>query len=121
MTPFRLIVAGGRDFDNRELFVSELEKLCVAELVDYNVILISGMAKGADLMAYNYALQNQVEVASFPANWNEHGKAAGHIRNREMGDFADGLLAFWDGKSRGTQGMIQYMRKLEKPVRVVHY
>jgi hypothetical protein len=43
----------------------------------------------------------------FKADWDKHGKAAGPIRNQQMAQEADGLIAFWDGKSRGTKDMIQ--------------
>jgi hypothetical protein len=43
------------------------------------------------------------------------------MRNAEMAQFADGLLAFWDGESRGTDNMIQQMKRLGKPVKVVRY
>ena len=79
------------------------------------------MAAGADLLAYYFAVKNNVVAYKFPVDWNKHGKSAGMIRNKQMGDFADGLLAFWDGKSRGTKQMIEYMHSLGKPVHVVHY
>ena len=49
-------------------------------------------------------------------DWNKHGKAAGPIRNRQMAEYADCLIAVWDGKSRGTKNMIDEMNKLMKPV-----
>ena len=57
----------------------------------------------------------------FPAQWNVYGKSAGFIRNAEMGHYADAAICFWDGKSRGTQHMINTMRHLQKPVFVFNY
>ena len=55
----------------------------------------------------------------FPADWDKHGRAAGPIRNKQMADYADVLIAVWDGKSRGTKNMIDEMNKLMKPVYIV--
>jgi hypothetical protein len=78
------------------------------------------MARGADALGYQFAKTNNIMVYEFPADWSQ-GKSAGFKRNAQMGDFSDGLLAFWDGQSRGTKGMIEYMQRLGKPVHVVRY
>jgi hypothetical protein len=57
-------------------------------------------------------------ITPFPADWDQHGKAAGPIRNREMAEYADELIALWDGKSRGTKNMIDEMLKVGKPVHI---
>jgi len=118
---FKLIVAGGRDFNRYYSVAHEITMLANQELKDYAVSIVSGMARGADRMAYQFAKQNNVQVYEFPANWGLYGKAAGHIRNRHMAEFADGLLAFWDGQSRGTKNMIETMRAMGKPVRDIRY
>lgn len=63
----------------------------------------------------------QIPVIHFPANWDKHGKSAGHIRNAEMAKYADALVAFWDGKSKGTKGMIDYATRCNLRVKVVRY
>ena len=118
---FKLIVAGGRDFDSYGRVSEEINHLANGELAERAVSIVSGMARGADRMAFQFAKENNVQVYEFPADWGTHGKAAGHIRNAEMAKFADGLLAFWDGKSRGTANMIQTMERMGKPVRVIRY
>lgn len=118
---FKLIVAGGRDFNDKDRLVKEIFSLANGELAERAVSIVSGMARGADRMAHTFADVNKVQCYEFPADWDTHGRAAGHIRNREMAEFADGLLAFWDGKSRGTQNMIETMRSMGKPVRVINY
>jgi hypothetical protein len=57
----------------------------------------------------------------FPADWNKFGKSAGHVRNQAMADYADILLAFWDGKSTGTKSMIKKMNAQLKPAIVYLY
>ena len=106
MQEFKLIVAGGREFIDYDVCALVLNDLAYNELSDDAVSLVSGMARGADSLAVRFAQENNVKLYKFPANWETHGKAAGYMRNTEMAKFADGLLAFWDGKSRGTRHMI---------------
>lgn len=118
---FKLIVAGGRDFADRTLLEAEILRLANNELKDKAVSIVSGMARGADRLAYEFAKSKYIQLYEFPADWNKYGKSAGYRRNSEMSQFADGLLAFWDGKSRGTKHMIEYMRRLNKPVEIINY
>jgi hypothetical protein len=117
--PFRVIIAGGRDFDDYNLLSNSLNKILTNKLP--NVMIISGMANGADQLGVLYASFMGLEFEPFPADWKNLGRGAGHIRNREMSVFADALIAFWDGISRGTANMISTMQKMGKPVRVIHY
>lgn len=57
----------------------------------------------------------------FPADWNAHGKAAGPIRNQQMAQEADVLIAFWDGKSRGTKDMIEKATRAGLDMHVYRY
>lgn len=74
--------------------------------------VVSGYAKGVDAVGEAWSLVNGLGYATpFKADWNRFGLAAGHRRNVQMGDYAEALVAVWDGKSTGTQGMIRYARK----------
>lgn len=122
MKEFKLIIAGGRDFTDAQKMRHHLDQLCHGgELNEYAVSIVSGMARGADMLGFQFARTHSVKCYQFPADWNQHGKAAGFIRNKQMGDFADGLLAFWDGESRGTKQMIEYMQSLNKPTYIIRY
>lgn len=121
MQEFKLIVAGGRDFNDVVLVGQAITELAETIYQDRAVSIVSGMARGADLLGYAFAVDNNVKRYEFPADWNQYGKRAGFIRNKQMGDFADGLLAFWDGQSRGTAQMIEYMQSLKKPVHIIRY
>lgn len=57
----------------------------------------------------------------FKADWDKHGKAAGFKRNTEMAKYADALIAFWDGKSKGTKHMIDTAKSHNLKVRVIAY
>jgi hypothetical protein len=121
MTEFKLIVAGGRDFDNQDLLIRVLNGLADVEYADQEISIVTGMARGADRIAYEFAQHHQIHYYPFPADWDRYGKRAGFVRNEAMAKFSDGLLAFWDGQSRGTGHMVNTMRGLGKPVHVVQY
>lgn len=121
MNELKLIVAGGRDFADYKLLEEVLWDISKRMPEDTGVSLVSGMARGADALAVRFARENNVKLHEFPANWDLYGKSAGYKRNTQMAQFADGLLAFWDGKSRGTAHMIKTMESMSKPVRVISY
>ena len=119
----RVIIAGGRDFTNVNVMAETLNNL---QDVDHAIeieklTLICGMARGADLTAYKLFREVGLPVEMYPANWDEHGKQAGFIRNTQMADNADMLIAFWDGESRGTAHMIATARKRNLNVLVFNY
>ena len=81
--------------------------------------IVSGLAKGPDSFGKQWGEANGIPVKEFPADWNKLGKKAGFARNFEMARYADELVAFWDGKSRGTKHMIQTMLYQNKPFQVI--
>ena len=68
-----------------------------------------------------YAKENNIPIKFFPALWDQYGKSAGMIRNKQMAEYGDFLLAFWDGKSHGTKNMIKTMKEMNKHGKVVIY
>lgn len=118
----KIIIAGGRDFKMYDLLCQALESLlCEMNLQKHEVTIVSGGARGADALGERYAREHGIELVIFPADWDTYGNAAGPIRNAEMADYADYLLAFWDGKSRGTANMIQAMKNRKKHGKVIKY
>ena len=85
------------------------------------VEIVSGTAAGADTLGERYAQEKGYEVKKFPAQWDLYGKSAGYKRNQQMAEYADGLIAFWDGKSKGTKHMIDIANKMGLKVRVIRY
>jgi hypothetical protein len=81
--------------------------------------IVSGGARGVDTFGEIYARDNCIKVKVFPADWNTHGKKAGYLRNVQMAEYADALLAIWDGESKGTKHMIDTMKRMNKQVYVV--
>lgn len=74
--------------------------------------VVSGGARGADEFGEAWARDNGIDIEVCPAEWEKHGKRAGPLRNRQMAELADGLIAVWDGKSRGTANMIEMAKEL---------
>lgn len=116
---FRVIVAGGRDFSNYELLESKLNR--ILQNITDEIVIVCGMARGADTLGERYAKANGIRVEYYPADWNKYGKSAGYIRNEQMAKNADALIAFWDGKSKGTKNMIDIAEKYRLKIRTVRY
>jgi len=114
----QVIVAGSRSFTDYSLLERKLTHLfsrCAS-----SIGIVSGMARGADRLGERYAAQHGMRITRFPADWDRYGKSAGYRRNSEMAQFADALVAFWDGRSRGTGHMIDLAHEHGLRVRVVH-
>lgn len=116
---FRVIIAGGRDFNNYPLLERTMDYLL--SKVNDEVMVVCGKARGADSLGEAYAKRNGYAVAYFPAQWNTYGKLAGYMRNEQMAQNADAVVAFWDGKSRGTEHMIRTAERYGLKVRVKRY
>lgn len=99
----KVIIAGSRTYNN----YSELCEVCDHMLSKHKEVeVVSGTADGADKLGEKYAQERGYAIKRFPADWDKHGKSAGAIRNKDMADYADALIAFWDGQSPGTKNMI---------------
>lgn len=116
----KIIIAGSRNFNNYDFLENKINELIKNKQIDITEI-VSGKAKGADFLGEKYASLNNISIKEFPANWNLYGKKAGFLRNQEMGNYADVLIAFWDGNSKGTKHMIDYMKSLKKQVFVFNF
>ena len=119
--PFRVIIAGTRSFNDYELLRDSCDNLLSEKQRTHTVVVISGTARGADQMGERYARERGFQLRRFPADWEQYGKSAGHIRNAKMADNADALIAFWDGESKGTKNMIDNARRKGLAVRVIQY
>ena len=115
---FRVIVAGSRGFDDYAVLQTVCDNFLSPKKQTHNIVIVSGTAKGADSLGEQYARERGYTVERFPANWQQYGKAAGPIRNRQMANNADAIIAFWDGLSKGTQNMIMEAKKKGMAVRI---
>lgn len=122
MATRKIIIAGGRDFNNYELLKERCDHYLSKAITDKdNIIIVSGTANGADKLGEKYAHERGFAVEQHPANWKAYGKRAGFLRNQEMAEVSDALIAFWDNKSRGTASMIDLAKKRNLHVRVIIY
>ncbi|MEN6554619.1 MAG: DUF2493 domain-containing protein [Methanobacterium sp.] len=112
----RTIIAGGRDFVSYDLL-----KKAVTECGWRPTVVISGGAKGADFLGERWAKENNVPCEVFPADWNKYGRKAGPIRNIQMAENAEALIALWDGESRGTKHMIDTATRKGLKVYIQYY
>ncbi len=114
----KVIIAGGRNFDD----FNRLCEVCDEFLKDQNNIeIVSGAYKGADLLGERYAAERNYSIKQFPADWRRYGKSAGLKRNTEMAAYANALIAFWDGESKGTKHMIELATQANLNVKVFYF
>jgi hypothetical protein len=119
--PIRIIIAGGRDFADRQRLEAAVDKLTAA-LDRHQIEIVSGMARGADKLGWEYADRRGLSRTPFPADWgNQPRHVAGYLRNEVMAWYSSHLIAFWDGKSRGTQHMVELAKREGLDVRIVKY
>ena len=118
---FKVIIAGSRGFSNYKLLKDTCNSVLKDKKKSYNIIIVSGGAKGADKAGEQYAKDCDFDLEIYPADWKKHGKSAGFRRNEQMAEVADGLIAFWDGKSHGTEHMIKIAEEKGIEVTVVNY
>ena len=120
----RIIIAGSRTINKEsyvETAVAQAFNKWMSENQDewQNYIapeIVSGGAQGVDFLAELYAKKHTLKFTEFKANWKANGRAAGFLRNTQMAEYADALIAVWDGKSKGTFHMMSEMVKRNKPV-----
>lgn len=108
----KVAIVGSRSFSDWEMIKDYVYSL------DGDDVVVSGGAKGVDQWAEIYAQERGLDTLIFPADWSSFGKKAGIIRNRDIVKACDRLVAFWDGKSTGTQHSIELARTAGKHVLV---
>lgn len=112
----KTIIAGSREIEDYQhvLDAVRLSGFVITEV-------ISGHARGVDTLGERWAKEHSTPVQLCHAAWGRYGRfAAGHLRNADMAQIADALIAVWDGKSPGTKNMIDQMIRRGKPT-FVHY
>ncbi len=99
---------------SRGLTVENLEKYLPPETTE----IVSGGAEGVDACAKRYALSRGIRFTEFLPEYRKFGKAAPLRRNDRIVEYADMVLAFWDGKSRGTRYVIEACQKRGKSIKI---
>jgi len=129
MKTIRVIIAGGRKFNDYEMLKRNMLKFIqkLHDHIDFHKVeIVSGNASGTDKLGERFAKEYHYDLKIMPAQWDLHGRSAGYLRNKEMLAYtkeADHsvLVAFWDGQSKGTKNMIDISRKVLDNVEVIFY
>ena len=100
---------------SRDLRVENFEKYLPKSTTE----IVSGGARGIDSCAEAYAKENGLKLTVFLPEYARFGRGAPIKRNKQIVDYADEVLAFWDGKSKGTKSVIEYCKKQGKTVTVI--
>lgn len=112
----KLGIVGSRDFNNYLEF-----QVAVLPFLSNITEIVSGGAKGADSLAERFAVEHNIKMTVFKPDWNKYGRSAGMIRNKDIVENSDFVLAFWDGVSKGTKNSINRCKKLGKPFNIIYF
>lgn len=121
MGNFKVVIAGGRDFNDFPKLCDTMDKLLKQQIKINQITIISGGARGADILGERYARLRNFGLVKMKADWDKYKKRAGFIRNEEMLDFTDGVVCFWNKKSKGTKHMIDITNHSHKRLITVNY
>jgi len=110
----KLAIVGSRNFTSYKYFCQ-----VIAQVKGEIALIISGGARGADTLAERYAKERAIPYLVFPANWDEYGKQAGILRNQDIVDNAEAMIAFLSPESKGTRDSIKRARIKGIPVHIV--
>lgn len=113
-----LAVVGSRTFTDYALLKENLDKISN----EFHITkIVSGGAQGADSLARKYAQEKNILLQEFKPDWQTYGKAAGMLRNTDIVNACDMLVAFWDGVSPGTRDSIKKAEAQKKRVLIVTF
>jgi hypothetical protein len=110
----KVAVIGSRNFNNYSLVKETLTKLDIT-------LLVSGGALGADSLGEQYAKLNNIPTKIFYPDWKKFGRKAGFLRNTDIINESDMVVAFWDGTSKGTLDSIKKAEKLDKKILIINF
>jgi len=114
----KLAIIGSRKFNDYEQLRDVAAQYPATEIV-------SSGARGTDMLAEKYAQQTGLPLKLFLPKFKTdkvpYHVRWFHVRNRELAEYADLILAFWNSKSSGTKSTIRYARKLGKPIVVIPF
>lgn len=110
----RVAIVGSRKFTDYQKFLRYLDE---TEIIPTHIV--SGGARGADSMAETFAKKAGIPITIYPADWGRHGNAAGMIRNKQIVNDCQVVIAFPGPKSVGTRGTINLAEAKGIPCHVV--
>lgn len=107
----KLCIFGSRNFHDYQLLKEKVDAIHSRSAIKE---VVSGQAKGADLLGEKWAKENQIKIVPYPADWDKYGKSAGYIRNREMAEYCDKAIGFIVDNSKGSEMMCKCLREFGK-------
>ena len=118
---FHCLIVGSRGYTDYASFKAKCDALLAGKT---DIEIVSGGCSGTDVLAERYAHSNGYPLQIFPADWSRYGKRAGYVRNREMHAYIStfperGVIAFWDGHSKGTAQSFALAKELDNPIRII--
>ena len=99
---------------SRNLVVNDLGKYLPNNVTE----IVSGGARGIDTCAREYAIAKGLKLTEFLPEYSRYGRGAPLKRNLQIINYADSVLAFWNGQSRGTKFVIEHCKAQGKPIRI---
>lgn len=110
----KVAVIGSRTFNDYQKLKDTLSKIDIS-------LVVSGGANGADKLGEQYANENNIPTKIFLPDWDKHGKRAGFIRNSDIINECELVVAFWDNESKGTKDSIDKAEKQGKKVLIISF
>jgi hypothetical protein len=109
----KVAVIGSRNFNDYEKVKQVLSTKNIT-------LLVSGGAKGADTLGQKYAEEHDIETKIFLPDWEKYGKKAGFLRNSDIINESELVIAFWDGFSKGTLDSLKKAKKENKNILIIN-
>ena len=116
----KLAVVGSRSFNDYKLLSQQLHFILKHSKIE-EVTIVSGGARGADSLAEQYANEHNLMIKVFKPDWETYPKTGGFIRNKQIEEYSDMCIAFWNGKSNGTKHTIKLFADAKKPTTIVMF
>lgn len=114
----KLAIVGSRTFNDFVLLEQKIIQLYHVQDIS---CIVSGGANGADKLGEQFAKKYKISLSVHKPQWDIYGKRAGFVRNKEIVDQSDEIIAFWDGSSPGTKNTINLAYQSNKKIEIIQY
>lgn len=118
---YSVIIAGSQGFDNYALFKERCTQILSEKIKTHNVIILAGTSYRTQNLIQKLSYEQNLIVVPFDAEWEKYGRDAGYKSNEKMIEIADALIAFWDGQSKFTEGLIKSAKNNGLKVKVITF
>jgi hypothetical protein len=115
---YKVGIVGSRTFYNYDLLKNTMDKLSSLLKISH---VVSGGANGADKLGEQWAKENNIPTIIYEPEWNKYGKRAGFLRNKQIIEESNCVIAFWDSVSKGTLSSINLTKEYGKPIKIIYF